>query len=381
LIAASAAAGAAAAGACSRESRPFERGADEIRQDPLQARSNPALPDLPVGGCADSVIGTARIRETAAVAPEGFRRRPMPQDSGWIPGRLADLAASPGRFAVVDQGGGSLTIFTADYTSRIHRERPGGGPGEFRSAVAVALGSGAEPVWVLDDRRRAAMAFSATAEYIREVAVRPMAGDLAVGADGTIYVAHRVPSGEAVRRGGDSVLVVSRYGRDGGPQLPLVALHHDALVPPRFVLPAVTEVGLAAAGQRVAVFYPAGGVIDVFEAGRHRAAARVCMPADLADAYARQRQRGGPQQSWVALVTDVRLEPDGSFSAVSSRRDPRGRFLIHRFRPDGTPAGTLVIENPGIAMPSEVRFGPEPNHLVAFSPATGIIASFSVLPG
>jgi hypothetical protein len=224
------------------------------------------------------------------------------------------------------------------------------------------------------------MAFRPTGEFIREVRVEPSGTDLAIGPDGVLYVAHRVTAAPATSGAVDSVALVSRYAADGSPLPPLATVQRTALHPPRFVLPAVTDVGLAVAGNRVAVFYPAGGVIDVFEGGRHRASARVCMPPDLDAAYARQRRRAEGRQSWVALITDVRFEPEGSFSTVSSRRDPRGRFLIHRFRADGTPAGTVAIENPGIAMPSEVRFGPAPDQLVAFSPASGIIASFTLRP-
>jgi hypothetical protein len=212
------------------------------------------------------------------------------------------------------------------------------------------------------------------------VSVGPFGVDLAVGPDGVLYVAHRVASPALLPRDADSVVVVSRYAPDGDSLPPLLTLHRSALTPPRFVLPAVTDVGITVAGERAAVFYPAGGVVDLFRAGRHEASGLVCVPRELMDAYARQRDQPGRSQQWVALITDVRLEPDGSFSTVSSRQDGQGRFLIHRFRPGGVYGGTVAIINPGIRMPSEVRFGPEPDQVVAFSPADGIIASFTVRP-
>jgi hypothetical protein len=189
-----------------------------------------------------------------------------------------------------------------------------------------------------------------------------------------------VASAAVMPREADSVVVVSRYAAGGDPLPPLLALHRNALAPPRFVLPAVTDVGVTVAGERAAVFYPAGGVVDVFRTGRHEGSGLVCVPRDLMEAYARQREDPQGSQQWVALITDVRLEPDGGFSTISSRPDQQGRFLIHRFRPGGAYAGTVAILNPGIRMPSEVRFGPAPDQVVAFSPADGIIASFTVRP-
>jgi hypothetical protein len=369
-----------ASGGCSEGKETFDRGEAEIRYDPLQPRAGAPTRRLPTGACADSIVATADIREVAAIVPEGIRPRPRPQDTGWLPTRLADLAVSPERFAVVDQGGVALTLLSPDFQSRTHRERPGDGPGEFRAPAAVALSPGGDTVWVLDERRHAAIAFDATGRFVREVSVGPFGVDLAVGPDGVLYVAHRVASPALLPRDADSVVVVSRYAPDGDSLPPLLTLHRSALTPPRFVLPAVTDVGITVAGERAAVFYPAGGVVDLFRAGRHEASGLVCVPRELMDAYARQRDQPGRSQQWVALITDVRLEPDGSFSTVSSRQDGQGRFLIHRFRPGGVYGGTVAIINPGIRMPSEVRFGPEPDQVVAFSPADGIIASFTVRP-
>jgi hypothetical protein len=375
-----AAAGAAltASGSCSGGKETFDRGESEIRYDPFQAQAGGQSGRLPTGACADSIAATANIREVAAIVPEGVRPGPRPQDAGWVPTRLADLAVSPERFAVVDQGGVALTLFSPDFQSRAHRERPGDGPGEFRAPVAVALNPGGDTIWVLDERRHAAIAFDPTGGFVREVPVAPAGVDLAVGPDGVLYLAHRVTSPALLPRDTDSVVVVSRYAPDGDSLPPLLTLHRSALTPPRFVLPAVTEVGIAVAGERVAVFFPAAGVVDVFRAGRHEGSGGVCVPRDLAEAYARQRDQPQRSQQWVALITDVRLEADGGFSTVSSRQDPQGRFLIHRFRPGGSYAGTVAVINPGIRMPSEVRFGPAPDQLVAFSPADGIIASFSL---
>ncbi|HET7038572.1 MAG TPA: hypothetical protein VFH97_01710 [Gemmatimonadales bacterium] len=367
-----------AAGACSGSDRTFDRGEPEIRYDAFQPQAGGPATSLQAPACADSVVGTAEIKEAAAIAPEGLRPRPRPQDAGWIPTRLADLAVGRAGYAVVDQGGVALTLFAPDFASRMHRERPGDGPGEFRSPAAVAVHPGADTTWVLDDRRRVVIAFDMTGAPVREIAVGPSGVDLAVGPDGVIYVAHRVPSARMLPRDADSVVVVSRYAPDGSRLPPLLILHRNALAPPRFVLPSVTEVGVTVSGERVAVFYPAGGVVDLFRNGRHEGAGLVCMTAELADVYARQRERPGQSQQWVALITDVRLEPDGGFSTVSSRTDRQGRFLIHRFAAGGGPAGAVAIANPGIRMPSEVRFGSRPDQLVAFSPASGIIASFTL---
>jgi hypothetical protein len=307
-----------------------------------------------------------------------MRQRPKPQDDGWIPTRLLDLSVSAAGYAVVDQGAAALTVFTSDYTSRTHFERRGQGPGEFQSPIAVTIDPKADTVWALDERRRTVTAFTAGSGYARQVALEIPGIDLAIDSSGTLYVAHRVPSTTMLPPGRDSVVVVSRYSRDGTPLAPLVSMEREALTPPRFVMPALNDVGVVASGDRVAVFYPAGGVVDVYRQGQLESTGRVCMPPSLALAYQRQRAEHAPTQSWIALVTDVRLRSDGGFSTTSSRQDSEGRYIIHRFLLGGASAGAVVMPNRGIGMPSEVRFGLTDGELVAFSPTSGVIASFEV---
>lgn len=348
------------------------------RSDP-QARGPAAAPSpfsdgsFPSAGCVDSVAQEAELWEAAAVAPPEVQREPKPQDAGWLPGRLVDLAVLDDGYAVADAMLVELTRFSPDLTERKQWGRKGAGPGEFAAPAAVAAGPGGE-IWVLDEMR--VSVFDRAGAFVRSFRLRTTGIDLAVDEAGRAYVAHVILP-DFVRRDARWGTLVTVLDPDGGNPRELVRVTPSDLEPPRFVLPGPTHVRLAARGGRVAVAYTAAGIVDVYRDGERVATAASCVPDALADAYERQRRAGGNAQQYVHLVTDVLLDDDGTIHLVGPIKDQEGRYHIDRFSAAGEPLGSIVMPGAQVVMPNEVRFGSLPAELVGFD-TRGVVARFEV---
>lgn len=343
-----------------------------------KASAGPAV-EIPRHGCVESVRDRGRLWEMAAVAPRDMRTgEAQPQDRGWLPVRLADLAVAPDAYVVLDGGGHRVTRFTRDFSERTGWGRRGRGPGEFEAPRAVAV-RGRE-IWVLDRSR--VTVFDPEGRVLRTVPLQGNGVDLAVDPRGRLYVARFVLASMAESAPERFGTVVATFEPDGSPGEPLVR-YRDHPGPPRFVLPGPNPVRVKTVGDRVAVFYPAGGVVDVYRDREPVTTVRVCMPEALAGAYAEQRdQAGGPsgRQSSLLLITDVRLGPDGSMSVVGPTKDQEGRYHIDHFGPGGASLGSTVLPADQVGLPEEVRFGPDEMTLVALSAARGIVAEIRVRP-
>jgi hypothetical protein len=123
---------------------------------------------------------------------------------------------------------------------------------------------------------------------------------------------------------------------------------------------------------------PSTGVVDLFtESGEFVERCRVCMPRALDEAYAEQRARiGTTRQLSVNMISDVMIR-DGVVYAMGSRPTDTGRYHIERFDLGGRALGSVVLYEPQIGVPDEVRFV-SPHTFLAFSPVSGVVARFAV---
>lgn len=358
-------------GACASDS-PSSRSDPQSGGPPL---SPPFLSNaaFPATGCVDSVAYEAELWEVASVAPPEVRREPKPQDAGWLPGRLADLAALEDGYAVADAMLAELTRFDRDFAQRKQWGRKGAGPGEFAAPVAVAAGPGGQ-IWVLDEARISV--FDRAGAFVRSFRLDKTGIDLAVDDAGRAYAAHMIMP-DFVRGDSSFGTLVTVLDVDGRSSRELVRVTESDLEPPRFVLPGPTRVRVAARGSRIAVAYPAAGVVDIYQGGKRVATVATCMPDALAEAYERQRQAGGNSQRSIHLITDVFLDDDGTIYLVGPIKDQEGRYHIDRFSPTGEPLGSIVMPGTHVRLPDEVRFGASPTELVGFD-LRGVVGRFEV---
>jgi DNA-binding beta-propeller fold protein YncE len=153
---------------------------------------------LPTLGCVKSVGATHSLRRIASIATEGERDKPQPQDADWSPGAISDLAVRGNQYVMVDRG--SARIYVTDSLFGNRREfggSKGNGPGDLQSPEAVAFDPRGDTLWVLDNGRHVAAAYTTAGRFVRELRVPVRAIDLAIGSDGTLYVSRWVVVGEA----------------------------------------------------------------------------------------------------------------------------------------------------------------------------------------
>lgn len=235
-------------------------------------------------------------------------------------------------------------------------------------------------LWVLDGPRLAAFGLDGT--FQQSIRLPYIGTDLAIDGNGRFYVSHPIVHDQVRRAPDEFGTIVSTYEPDGTPAGPLVHITASDLTTPRFVLPGYTEVRVTASGDRVAVFYPASGSVDVFHSGELETSIQVCMPRALARAYEQQRADATSNtrsQTSVFLVTDVRLEPNGRILVVGPLSDPDNRYHIDAYDRSGRALGSTTFSAEYIRLPLETRFGGNLSPLVAFG-LDGLIASFALSP-
>jgi hypothetical protein len=358
------------AGACSRDSTDRTRTFGPASATIQEARGDVTL-KVPMQSCTKSVSHVGRLRELASLVPRGLRKDAQPQDEGWEPGRLADVATAGQQLLVLDRGTPSITLVSDAFRKRRTLGRTGTGPSEFRNPVSVAADSVRRRFAVADvgNRRLLLLDFDGVQLESFPLDVGNVE-DIAL-ADSTILVAHFIIP-ELLGENSPFGSVLSVLHPPASRLKPVIPVHKASLDRTRFPLPGPNPSRIVATGNLSLLFSPTTGRVEVLRNDSVVASYKVCMPPKLWEAYQRQLARfesgrqGNSQQSY-PLITDVLVLADTVF-AVGPMPDQAQRFHIDRFLLDGTDIGSLVAPLDGMALPLEIRFWGSPTHLLAFGP-------------
>lgn len=362
--------------ACSGD---FSKGDPVIKYNPEEDRT-PVTPvaGLPQYGCIGAIEEFTHLREAAAIVPDGMRAKPKPQDSGWAPWELADLAIRGDRIVVTDRRAASFTMMTREFTERRTFERKGSGPGEMKTPSVVRLDMRADSIWILDRGHHKIMGFDVDGRFTRELPVSNDVVDFDVTADGRFFTVHQVIVANA--RG--VTTLVSELVPDGMSK-PILSFAIDELKPPEFALPGPNVARIKVLSNYVAVFFPAAGVVNIYDpqrAGLKKVSSiRTCVTPELAEFYERQRNSGVNRQSSLILIADVALRGD-TVLVTSALQDNESRFGIQRFAIEsGENLGAIAIASGPIALPHEVRFRDgSVSELITMDTQKGFIASMQI---
>lgn len=319
------------------------------------------------------------MREVGALMPEGARRRAQPQDAGWQPVALADIAVRGNQYAVVDRQVPSVTVMSSAFTRVWHHEQRGPGPGELREPTHVQFDPRGDTLWVLDQQRHTMIGFIASSgAFVREFSIPNNLASFDITPDGRFLASYMVLVATAT----GTVPLVSEIS-GAGDTVPLLAREASSLTPPEFVLPGPNWPRLKVVGDLIALIYPAAGVVSLYRLDNKvlqpvRQIAS-CMPPALATAYQVQRSSKTTSQTSVELVTDVARRGD-TLLVVGSRRDAEGRYGVQRFSiASGDNLGSIAVAAGSITLPGEVRLRPGPGlSLVAMDPQAGFIANMGI---
>lgn len=364
--------------ACDRGEATFGRADRRIANVAASPAAEPQ-PDFPAFSCVRDVSRRRWLYEVAAVVPEGRRRVPRPQDRGWAPRRIVDVAVLPDGYAVLDAGSPAVTIFSTDFASRRTIAPP---PGGMSDPVAVAADATGDTLWVLEAGPSRLLGFSRRGDFVAAIAIEaPGASSLAIDDGGRFYVASPIV-GQAVRTdltaASNAVVIFDRAGSRVGS---LVRAEPAEMAEGGLALAGLTPVRVATAGRQVAVYYPVDGVVDVYDGRSLVASARVCIPEELAAHYSAQRDslRKGRsnREGWIRLVTGVLLDRSGGVATVGPSRTSDGEYHIDTFDARGRALGSIVMPANYITLPLEVRFVGDAGRLIAFG-ESGVIALFEV---
>ena len=359
---------------------PFSRGDTKIVYDTASFLNLRQAQDLPTNGCIGPVARTATVREVGSVMPEGARKRAQPQDSGWAPVTVADVATLGDRFAVVDEGVPSLTVFDAKLRRIWSLEKRGNGPGEFQAPARVRVDPRGDTLWVLDNGRHLLMAFSSDGRPQRTISVPSDVVGFDLTPRGSILLSHLVlPS-----RVRSEAVVVSRLEHNGT-VTPAISYSRTAIRAPQFVLPGPNRPLVQAIGNFVAIIFPAAGVVDLYRQNANGSFQVVrtvagCMPDDLRRAYDKQlAERRNPQSS-VGLIADVALRGD-TLLVIGSNPDASRRYGIQRFLvTDGRNIGAVALSGDRRVLPEGLRFRSRAGlGLTAFDSFQGYVALLDVI--
>jgi hypothetical protein len=342
----------------------FGRADTTIRPD-----GNDVTLRVPRESCFRSVGSVGHLEETASIVPVEYRKIAQPQDSGWLPVRLVDVAPFGHRLLVLDAGGRTVTIFGPDFRTRQTVGREGAGPGEFRNPLAVAVDSVTGHIFVADPGNgRVAIldSLGAPVEVLHTDATD--IEDLAVGTNALLFAHFILP--EMLPREPRFGYVLTTQTRDQGVITPIVTAKVGALDPVQYPLPGPNPFRVVQTGGYAILFSPATGTMDVYRGTEHMGRLRPCMPQALAQAYAKQLElhatgRRGNSQQWFPLLTDVLVRADTVYT-VGPMPDKGKRFHVDRFLLDGTELSSLVASAENLPFPEEVRFWGSPYDFVAF---------------
>lgn len=321
------------------------------------------LPEEPYS-CITGPTQSRKLQEVSGLLPQGYRPEPRPHEIDWIPGLVIDMDLGAS-LIVADALGPGIYEVSRDLREHTRVVGEGRGPGEVIRPKAVAIDTSRSRFVVVDEGSGRLKSFDLKGHVRETWRLSGFVSDVAVGSDGTVFIGHVVGTIPGSRKTGNTVVSVARP--DQGEIEPLVTLDRDDLGPPRVVLPGPNEVGLRVTDDRLIVWYPASGSVDVFTlSGTPLYYTRVCVPASVDEFYRRQRESLTTAASSLKLLTDVMATEAGGLAAVSALEVESEGYHVDFFDDEGHPIGSWVSGPTPIRMPPEVRFGASPLELWAF---------------
>ena len=365
-------------GGCTQEV--FAKGENTIKFDRSAVPELQSGLEIPNKACFGSIQGSGSIRELSSLMPEGDRKKPEPQDAGWQPTELIDIAVRGDLYAVVDRRTPSVTVMNSKFARRWHWEQKGNGPGELQNPVAAQFDPrGGDTLWVLDNGRHKLLGFGPNGRFVRDVSVRSDVVSFDITTDGRFLLSHMVLAARA--RG--KITVVSELSASGE-DLPRLLLDTSAAKPPEFVLPGPNRPRIRVLDDVIALIYPPAGVITLYRQDAGQPLVRTqqiltCLTPELKQAYQKQlAERRNPQSS-VDFISDVTRRGDTLF-VIGARPDTLGRYGIQRFSlSKGVSFGSIVLPAGKRILPSEIRFRTSSTTaLVVLDPGQGYVANLAI---
>lgn len=323
----------------------FSRGATRIG-DAAENGLGP-LVELPFVACVEGRTTMDRLARNALLTPISVAQLVSPDSgSSWAPTHVSSLTAFAGGYIATDLMGGEV-LFLSDDLSRVETVAPrGDGPGEVRQPVTAAVHPLGDSLYILDDRGGATVhVFDRDRRYVRQLSIRGRAADIAVDDEGNIILGADADMFRLAGLPGQSAIVAAVFSNDGERLQVLRTVTADSAFSRRFPMPSRSPVRVVATGSWAAIYYPVGGVVDVFARRRPGGwdfshTAEVCMPPELEAAYREQFDavEGGLTnvESWFALISDVRLASNGEAWTLTLMPSLEGAIHVEHFSATGT---------------------------------------------
>lgn len=352
--------------ACERPN-PFRTGDTAIQYNPQAGPINGGS-RLPLVSCVDSFSSKRELSLRARLAPDEALETDDSGEPGWVPVEIADVAALDSGFVVLDRGAAEVALVSKDLEVVRTWGRRGGGPGEFQAPAAITVDPSGDTIWVLDAAPPRLIGFDKFGRLQRDFRVPALGIDVARDADGTFYIAQRpmlVKSGDGM----EPLPLVSVFGPNGELQRTLRSTLTGGTDDPRLNLPGFVEPQLSSRGNRVAVSYPASGIVDVYDSGELVQTIQLCMPPDLKAAYDQQLRDATVNtnsQTSVIMISDVHLAREGDVSVLSLIKTPDGFLHVDQTSADGRSLGSIGLTS-AAPVPVRARFGVAPDRFLSIS--------------
>ena len=354
-----------------------------------QEPTGPPAAFIPPSSCVTSVADTVEARRVRVLQADGFDANSyggerVATDASWAPARVVDLAPFGTGYAVLDGRAGELVRVSVDLTTWDVWAGEGPGPGELTEPRALATsGSGSGELLVLQGQPPAIHRFDGEGRFVDTFRLNSNPNDLGVTSDGRIWLTRDVWGLHLRSRPGMEAAVLISTDENGREAREHWSVTADSLDAARYNLGYV-RVRVATGGRFAAIYFPASGIIELFDDGGQVRTLETCMPEELEDAYRRQLREttsadispGRPPvaEYSVDLLTDVRVGENGEVWALAGVRTEDGFFHIDRFDASGRNVGSILLSLDAPYQLQGIRLGLDPEReVVGFDPQEGHI--------
>ena len=323
----------------------FARGATRIRAAAEEGLG--PLIEIPFIACVEDRATTDRLVRSAFLSPISAGHL-VSSDSGssWGPVHLSSLTEFAGGYIATDLMGGEVYFLSDDLSRTELVAARGNGPGEVRRPVTAAVHPLGDSLYVLDDRGDITVhVFDRDRRHVRQLTINGRAVDIAVDDKGNIILGADANMSRLASLPGQSAIVAAAFSPDGERLQVLRTVTADSAFSRRFPMPSRSPVRVAATGTWAAVYYPVGGVVDVFARRKPTEwdfsyTAAVCMHPKLEAGYREQFEAVGRGvtnvESWFSLVSDVQITATGGVRTLTLMQSPDGAIHTEHFSATGT---------------------------------------------